>query len=157
MLQQTRSITIRDALPDTESGPPSCELVINDRPSGHRVKGCILEAALQYDTGYLVFLTDDIMFENSLSIHLVDFSGATMDCARIGYIYATGFFENMEMHQPDKVTFIFFGDEIWTLHILQKPTWRIPFITESWAVQRPLGFKRLFTIAGIRINTGLPF
>jgi hypothetical protein len=107
-----------------------------------------LESALQYDTGYLIFLTDDIPDEDSLNIYLVDFSGAPMDWARIGNIYSTGSFKNLEIRQPDRVKFRFIGDTVWTLQIVRKPAWHIPFISGPAGVHRPPGFRRHFSITG---------
>jgi hypothetical protein len=107
-----------------------------------------LESALQYDAGYLIFLTDDIPDEDSLNIHLVDCTGAPRDRARIGSPYSTGRFRNLEIQSPDKVKFRFLGDTVWTLRILQKPALRIPFLSESVCVHRPSGFQRRFSITG---------
>lgn len=148
MLAHVKTIAIHESWPASEKNAPTCRLIIEDKPSAHRFEGCILEAALKCDTGYLIFLTDDIPHEDSLNIYLVDHSGAPKDTARIGSIYSTGSFGDLNMEQPDKATFRFMGDTTWVLHIFQKPVLRIPFISDPAGVHRPPGFKRYFSIIG---------
>ncbi|WP_157659223.1 hypothetical protein [Thauera butanivorans] len=148
MLQQTETITARALRQASDKTPPSCELVVGGKPTGQRIEGCVLEAALECDAGYLLFLTDDIPHEDSLNIHLVSFSGTLEDSARIGGMYSTGRFEKLQVQQPDKISFRFMGDTIWTLQVLQKPAFRIPFLSEPAGVHRPPGSKRRFLITG---------
>lgn len=146
MLQEAESIATCAPLHASDTTPPSCELVIGGKPTGQRIEGCVLETTLKCDAGYLLFLTDDIPHEDSLNIHLVSFSGELKDSARIGGMYSTGRFEKLQVQQPDKVSFRFIGDAIWTLKVLEKPALRIPFLSEPAGVHRPLGFKRRFSI-----------
>lgn len=149
MLLKAQDIAIDAIHPPSDKTAPSCELVIKGQPSGLRVEGCVLEAALKYDDGYLLFLTDDIPNEDSLSIHLIDHSGNLRDTARIGSIYSTGCFSDLQIQQPETVSFRFIGDTVWSIHILPKPALRIPFVSEPAGVHRPLGFKRHFTVSGL--------
>ena len=146
MLQQTQDITISAIQPPSGTTLPSCELVIGGQPSGYRVEGCILEAAIKCVGGYLIFLTDDIPYEDSLNIHLIDHSGLLQDTARIGSIYSTGSFQDLQIQQPDKVAFRFIGDTVWCVQTLPKPALRIPLVSEPAGVHRPIGFKRHFAI-----------
>jgi len=144
--------TISIAPPSSEIKIPSCELIIQGKPTGYRIDGCILEAALQCDTGYLVFLTEDCPFEESLDIHLVDFSGDLKDSVRIGGMYTTGTFGNLQVQQPNKVTFEFIGKTAhkkgttWVVELLPSPSWRLPIFSDTLGAQRPFGFKRHFLL-----------
>jgi len=147
MLQETQDIVVGAIHPPTNETSPSCELMICGRPSGHRVEGCVFEAAIKYDSGYLIFLTNDIPFEDSLNIHLLSHSGLLRDTASLFWIYCTGSFEDLKIELPDKVSFRFLGDMVWRVQVLPKPILRIPFFSEPTGVHRPFGFKRHFVVS----------
>jgi len=66
--------------------------MLNGAPTGTIVDGAILEAALKWHEYTLLFLTDDIPFEDALRIYLLDEKFNVMDSAQIMWIYATGIF-----------------------------------------------------------------
>jgi len=169
MIQQTNAITIHsprspsdavtlvgetsityESSSDSEMDIPSCELVINGKRTGQRIKGCMLEAAFQCDVGYLVFLNNDCLFEERLLLHLVDFSGILLDTASIFRIYSTGIFSNVKIQQPDKIRFEFFSTEAtWTVQVLKNTEFRMPIFSEPMGVYRPFGFRRHFVVTEI--------
>jgi len=144
--------TISIAPPSSEIKIPSCELIIDGKPTGQRVAGCVLEAALKCDVGYLVFLTENCPFEESLDIHLVDLSGVLQDSVCIGGMYTTGTFCNLQIQQPDKLLFEFIdkaahkNGTIWLLKILPKPSLHLPFFSDVSGVKRAFGLIRHFSI-----------
>jgi len=131
---------------------PSCELVINGKHTGQRIAGCILEAAFQCDLGYLIFLTEDCPFEESLDIHLISLTGTLLDSARIGGMYTTGTFSNIQIHQPDTLFFDFMDKTAhktgttWIIKILPRPTARIPFLYGILGISRPFKLKQYFSV-----------
>jgi hypothetical protein len=147
MLQETQDISIGALNYPSEETGASCELVIAGQPSGHRVNGCVWEAAIKCENGYLVFLTDDIPFEDALNIHLISPSGLLWDTARLFGLYSTGTFRELTIEPPDTVAFRFFRDTVWRVQVLPKPTWRIPFFSEPLGAYRPFGFKRQFVVS----------
>jgi len=146
MLKKIDAITLGAKISQSETMPPNCELVINEEPTGHRVDGYWLEAAYQYSNGYLVFLSHDCPFEETLSIYLLDFCGAVKDSAHIGGMYTTGCFRAVEIKQPAEIVFEFFAEATWVAQLLPKPTFRIPFFFEPMCVSRPFGFHRYFLL-----------
>jgi len=160
MLQQTDAITVGNKIPEQtddiatiisqihepDDVSPSCELMIYGKGTGQRLDGYYLEAALQCDTGYLVFLNHDCIFEETLSIYLVDHNGALQDKADIFAIYSTGTFGNLQIQQPDQVSFEFFDEVTFTVKLLRNPGFRVPFFYEPKSVWRSFGFKRQFVV-----------
>jgi len=146
MLQPTNAITLDNLIAQTDDTSPSCELVIHGKNTGQRLKGCILEAAIECDTGYFVFLTHDCPFEETLSIYLVNHSGTLQDSADLFGMYITGVFRNLHIHPPNQVTFEFFADAIWTVTLLPRLKRHSPLSFESMGVQRLFAFKRHFTM-----------
>lgn len=124
------------------------ELIAVDRPTGLRLRGIVLEAAVQCDAGFLLFLTDDVPYEDTLSIHLIAPTFALLDSARIGAAYATGSFRELRLQQPDTVEFRFVGDTRWSVRLLEVRSLRVPFMGDPVGVHRPFGFARRFVIDG---------
>lgn len=146
MLQLTNRLSLCNPSPASATTLPSCELAIDGQPAGLRVTGCVLEAALQHAGGYLLFLTDDILYEDSLNIHLIDGHGELKDSARLGGMYASGYFEQLQIHPPDRVSFRFIGDTRWTVRLLAAPACRWPFFSEPVGVHRAFGCRRHFML-----------
>jgi len=147
MLQQTDAIAVGKAISQTDSASSSCELMIYGKSTGQRLDGYYLDAALECNVGYLIFLTHDCPFEETLSIYLVDHVGILQDSAHICALYTIGIFSNLKIQQPDKVFFEFFAEGIFTVQILPDSGLRIPFFSEPRGVYRPFGFKRRFIVA----------
>lgn len=93
------------------------EIIFHDIPTGTRVAGIVLEAALRCDVGFLLLLSDDILHEDSLHIYLIDEHHALIDSATLGAMYATGAFSDLHIMSPSTLRFRFFGDTTWTLEV----------------------------------------
>ena len=112
------------------------------------LEGAILEAAVQTDVGPVLFLTQDLPHEDSLSIQLFNAAWQLLDSAWLGAAYTTGSFKDVQLIEPDRIGFRFFGDTDWTLQILDSPTWRLPLWCETPGVRRSFGFKQHFLVQG---------
>ncbi len=129
-----------------EEAAPTSELVHQGTPTGVLLAGVVLEAAVAWNESYLLFLTDDIPFEDSLHIHLLDTYFQPLDTASLSSMYATGSFSGLTMMPPDHLALRFFGDMDWRVELLSRPTARMPFFSEPAGVKRPMGFSRRFII-----------
>jgi len=150
MLQRTDAITVGNKVEQTDTTSPSCEVMIHGKPTGQRLAGYDLEAALECDTGYLVFLTHDCPFEETLSIYLLDHAGIRLDSVNIGGMYTSGVFRNLQIQPPDKASFEFFAEATYTLKLLRRPRFCLPFFAEPMGVSRRFGFKRHFVVTQTR-------
>jgi hypothetical protein len=65
-------IALKPIFEATDHSSPISELVINGVPSGKRVEGATLEAAVEWNSLYLLFLTDDIPHEEMLRVLLLN-------------------------------------------------------------------------------------
>jgi hypothetical protein len=131
-----------------EGEVPTSEVLVNGTSTGKRISGAVLEAAVQWDNRYLLFMTDDVPYEEMLSIHLLDDQLDLLDSALIGGPYATGSFSSLELREQNTVCFHFIGDTTWSVELLSRPRFRMPFISEPPGVKRPLGFSRHFIVRG---------
>lgn len=120
------------------------------------VDGALLEAVVQLDAssgipGYVLFLTDDVPYEDALSISLTDADLTILDSARLSGIYTTGTFADLVLHPPSRLTFRFFDECVWSLNLLKKPSMRLPFASDPAGVHRALGFQRRFIVGRTKI------
>lgn len=131
-----------------EGEVPTSEVLINGISTGKLISGAVLEAAVQWENYYLIFMTDDAPFEEMLGVHLLDAQLNILDSALIGSPYSTGSFSSLELSEPNTVRFHFIGGTTWSIELLSRPGFRIPFISEPAGVKRPLSFSRHFIVRG---------
>ena len=137
---------IRTISPGDDLSPPSSEILLNGAATGKTLSGAVLEAALEWQGRYLVFTTDDIPQEEMLGIHYLDEHLGTVDECTLGGIYSTGTFSALRLIEPNRVAFRFIGGVEWTVELLDRPGFRLPWISEPRGVHRPFGFTRHFKV-----------
>lgn len=125
---------------------PRSEVLIDKRPTGKFVSGAVLEAAVQYEDFYVLFMTDDVPYEELLTILFLDNQLNLLDSAHIGGAYSTGTFSAMRLDDPNTIYFRFIGESIWSVELLTRPQFCIPFISEPSGVGRSFGFSRHFIV-----------
>lgn len=139
-------ITVRRCEAQQDDEIPQCELMVAGAATGCRVSGAILEAAVEAGGKYLLFMTDDVPFEETLTLHLLDGDFRLLDSASVGRPYATGVFSLVELREPDELVFRFIGEMPWAVKLLDGPTLRVPLCAEAPGVTRPFRLTRHFVI-----------
>lgn len=147
-LRKLEDLTVRVVNEDAENEAPNSEIMQHAAPTGKFVAGAILEAAIAWGEWRLLFLTNDIPFEDMLNIHLLDAQLNTVDSALIGGMYTTGSFGSLELIQPNSVAFSFIGDTTWRVELSEQPSLRLPFFSDPRGVYRERPFSRYFKIFG---------
>jgi len=127
---------------------PTAEIIYRGEPTGCRVSGAVLEASVQIDDHFILFLTDDVPYEEMLNIYFLNDQFSVLDSVVIGSIYSTGSFSDLQLIGPTELQFRFIGETDWQLHLLPRPEFILPFISEPNGVRRKFGFKRYFKISG---------
>lgn len=140
--------SIRVVTPSTSDTIPKSEILIAGVPTGKIVDGAVFEAALRWHEYTLLFLTDDVPFEDSLNIYLLDAALNVVDWARMYFMYSTGIFSNLDLTQADTVRFCFFGERTWALKLFPEKRFALPRISDPIGVSRPLKFFRMFQLDG---------
>lgn len=112
--------------------------------------------ALRWNGYVLLFLTDDVPFEDTLNIYLLDANLNIVDLARMFFIYATGIFSDLDLTQPDTVRFCFFGGTVWTLKLSPEKKFTLPVISDPTGVHRPFSFFRMFQLHGRPLSETSP-
>ena len=116
-----------------------------------RVRGSWLEAAVACGdddpvAGWLLFLTDDVPYEERLSITLLDRDLRPLDSAWLGGMYATGTWSEPAIEGPGRLRFRFIDAKVWRLALLPGPALRLPF-GEPRGSHRPFGLMRHFVLS----------
>lgn len=120
------------------------EVVVAGVGTNKFVDGAVFQAAFKWNDYVLLFLTDDVIFEETLNIYLVDKDLNIVDVARMYHIYSTGIFSDLDLSESDTVRFRFFEGLVWTLRLLSEKAFAIPFFSDPTGVHRPLKFFRMF-------------
>ncbi|EOV6158884.1 TPA: hypothetical protein ACOEER_002679 [Enterobacter ludwigii] len=121
--------------------------MINGNSTDIIVPGQILEAAVQVnDHRYILFLTDDIIFEESLTIALIDVKDGVKEIVRLGNEYSMGSFEVLSV-TVDSINFRFIGNFLWTVNTVDSSRLRLPFNSDPKGVKREACLKKYMTIS----------
>lgn len=147
-LLSTSELGIRQASPYTDTELASSELLLDGKPSGVIVTGEVLEAAVEWRGYHIVFLTDDIPFEDMLRIYMFDANMALVDAAVLGAMYSTGTFAELSLQPPDTLSFRFFGGTGWRVVLLTEREFALPFVSDPSGVSREFKFSRYFRVEG---------
>ncbi len=125
-------IAVRDRL----SGPegPVSRLIVEGRDAG-AVPGAVLEAAYRAGDRLLLFLTDDVPYEEGLHILLLAPDLTRLDRLFMGGSGTTGVFRDARALSDSELRFSFFGRGPWRLTILPEPTRGFGFL-------EPVGVRR---------------
>ncbi|MDP5009200.1 MAG: hypothetical protein NWQ13_09530 [Glaciimonas sp.] len=127
---------------------PKSEIRVDGIATGKIVSGAYLEAAVRWNDFYLLFMTDDCPFEESLNIHLLDKNADLVDSATMFSMYSTGSFSSLKLMEPNTLHYNFFGDIVWRLELLTTPVFSWPFLGNPRGVWRKFKFKCHFKIYG---------
>lgn len=147
IMQQVNSIALVKVHEVSDVSQAQSDVVLNGKSTGIIVPGQVLEAAVQInEQRYILFLTDDIIFEESLTIALIDVNDGLKEIVHLGNEYSTGTFADLQV-TDDSVDFRFIGDYIWTLKVSDSPRLRLPFISDPKGIKRKSGLKKYITIS----------
>ena len=84
------------------------------------VDGMVLDAQIEIQNIYVLFLTCDCPFEEFLYIHIIDKKLNLLDSYELGYAYGTGILDNIKI-KNNKISFSFYGNDEWNIIIYDKP------------------------------------
>lgn len=129
-----------------EDEPPRSEVLLAAKPTGTIVPGALLEATVEWEKHFVLFMTDDCPFEEMLHVHLLDPQLQLVDSLRLGSAYSTGTLSSIELLEPNRVRFRFIGDTDWIIELLEKPKLKLPFVSDPPGVHRAIGLMRRLVI-----------
>ncbi|WP_241647153.1 hypothetical protein [Rosenbergiella metrosideri] len=145
-MEEVTTLSLSKVNEATDTAQARSEVLIDGRLTGITIPGKVLEAAIKVDTRrYLLFVTDNDIFEEMLTILLLDFSKGVVEKLTIGVAYTSGNFENLEV-SPRSASFRFIGDTVWTVRVSESPTLKLPF-SDPRGVSRPAGLRKYIDIS----------
>ena len=147
IMKQVTSISLVKVQEATDLSQAQSNVVINGNSTDIIAPGQILEAAVQVnDHRYILFLTDDIIFEESLTIALIDVKDGVKEIVRLGNEYSMGSFEVLSV-TVDSINFRFIGNFLWTVNTVDSSRLRLPFNSDPKGVKREACLKKYMTIS----------
>ncbi|MCA1175804.1 MULTISPECIES: hypothetical protein [unclassified Pantoea] len=153
-MKQVFNLSFAPQYPATETAQARSELIIDQQPCGIVIPGSVLEAAVEINAGrFVLFVTDGISYEESLSIVLYQRGEGVQEIIHIENAYSSGFFEQFAIHQ-DHIEFKFLGGARWSLEVADAPKFALPFIGDPQFVKRSPGFKKQLLITSHEKRAG---
>lgn len=152
IMQQVNSVSLMKVREATDLSQAHSVLLLNGNITGIIVHGEILEASVQInEQRYVLFLTDDVIFEESLTIALIDLCEGIKEIVSVGNEYSTGNFEALSI-TADRINFRFIGDYLWTVTVSDTPRLRLPFLSDPRGVKRDAAFKKYMDISATTVS-----
>lgn len=145
-MQPVNTVALIENSPATEFKQAKSEVIVAEKASGVIVSGHVLEAAVQVDDDrYLIFSTDDVIYEEFLTVTLISLNDGVLESLQLGNEYSSGVFEKLSTSR-ESVHFQFIGDAVWSIKVADSPRLRLPFFLEPRGVKRASGLKTYMTI-----------
>lgn len=121
---------------------PLIQLVVDGKEVGAPIKGAYLEAQFYLiNLGYLLFLTDNVPYEETLRIYLVKDDATVIDELEFGYSMATGTLDIIEYSNENIIVFSFIHEANCRLQVLATPEWSKPLLFTT-GVRRKGGLRK---------------
>lgn len=139
------AVSLRLTAPWSPLTLPRSEIVVDGRQTGQSVTGEVLKAAVKWESYYVLFVTDNIPFEDSLHVYLVDAQWKSVDAATLSHLSATGAFSALTLVRPNFLCFQFEGGDTWTVELLNHGVVALPFL-DPRGVTRPFSFFKRFRL-----------
>lgn len=145
-MEEVTTLLLSEVSEETDTTQARSEVLIGGKSTGIIIPGKVLEAAIKIDSRrYLLFVTDDIIFEEMLTILLLDSSQGIVEKMTIGGAYSSGHFEDLRV-SPRSASFRFIGETTWTVKVSPSPTFKLPF-SDPRGVSRAMGLRKYIDIS----------
>ena len=153
-MKQVINLSLAPQYPATETAQARSELIIDQQPCGIVIPGSVLEAAVEINPGrFVLFVTDGISYEESLTIVLYQRGEGVQEIIHIEHAYSSGLFEQLALYH-DHIEFNFLGEARWSLEVADRPIFALPFIGDPQYVKRSAGFKKQLLITSHETRAG---
>ncbi|MGS2793396.1 hypothetical protein ACU6R3_17610 [Escherichia coli] len=117
------------------------ELCIHGKNTGITIPADYLETAILLDDGrYLLFVTEDVPFEESLELLLIDIKKDIQEHVTIAIPYGSGTLRKMRLY-ANHVEFSYFSDETWRVEVSSSRFFRLPFQDVFLVTRHPFRFS----------------
>ncbi|PCM44932.1 hypothetical protein [Marinobacter sp. ANT_B65] len=143
-MEKTDQFSSRLLKSSDDSQTPCLQLIKGDEPFGSPQKGALIEAQYQVDDDrYLLFITDDVPYEETLRIYLIAGNAEVLDSLEFGGYLANGTLEGLNVVGEQSIEFSFIHEKRCRLTVKSDSGWKKP-LTFTPGVSRPGGLKKRF-------------
>ncbi|QEI06468.1 hypothetical protein FXN63_11970 [Pigmentiphaga aceris] len=139
-LSQRFSVEPLPYLNDTT--PTRARVLMDGQPSACIVDGELLEAAIEWEDKFVLILSDGVIWEEGLNIHLLGPDLQPVDSLSMGWPYTPGLFGDLHLYAPDRFEFSFPGPTRWRVRLLSKRRLAMPSLDWFNGISRPLSLWR---------------
>lgn len=151
-MEEITTLSLSEVSEATETTQACSEVLISGNPTGTIILGKVLEAAIKIDSrNYLLFVTDDIVYEEMLTLLLLNLSKGVVEKLTVGGAYMSGHFKDLKV-SPHSASFRFIGDTTWTVKVSTSPSLKLPF-SNPRGVSRPMGVRKFIDISAEPVPT----
>lgn len=145
-MEEVTTLSLSEVNEATDTAQARSEVLIGGISTRIIIPGKVLEGSIKVDARrYLLFVTDDVIFEEMLTILLLDLSQGVVEALTIGGAYTSGHFEDLKV-SPRSASFSFIGDTTWIVKVSASPTFKLPF-SDPPGVSRPMGLRKYIDIS----------
>jgi hypothetical protein len=139
---------------DDESEATHSKLSFENKLTDLELEGISLDAQYQYESKYLLFISHNSPFADTLHIYLLNESFTKIDEWAISSLSESEWYmlRNMEITKTNQIQFSFFGDDSWLLTVLKEPQMTFPKLSLFSSYWKPLKFA--FTPGYLQLQSG---
>ncbi|PWF21448.1 hypothetical protein [Corticimicrobacter populi] len=133
-----------------KDGVPRCVVTLPTGAVTTVLFGRQLDACVATPLHYILFLSNDLIYDERLHIYLVDTQATVLDQARLGALDTAAFLSELTMDSAERIQFSFFGGDCWEilLHETPRSVWNSLFSGSPW-VWRPRLRRRYFDLRSV--------
>ena len=121
---------------------------LTHQDGGWAVPGVVLEGAWAVGQDILCATTDDVPYEEALHFSLLG-PHQRNEHLTLGAAYATGIFAPLDVRDRT-LLFRFFGSQVWSITVDQRPRVHLPFLNDPPGVRRTLSLRTRLRISILR-------
>lgn len=123
---------------------PRLQLMRGGTPFGGPLDGALIEDQYQVDTNrFLLFITDDVPYEETLRVYLIADDAEVLDALEFGGYLANGSLEGLSVVDQRTVEFSFIHKKRCRLTVQPDSSWKKP-LSLTPGVSRPGGLKKRY-------------
>lgn len=123
---------------------PHLQLLRDNQPFGEPLKGALIEAQYQVDEQrYLLFVTDDVPYEETLRLYLINRDAEILDSLEFGGYLANGALEDLHIVDKQTIEFSFIHLKRCRLTVKDESGWEKPLALTP-GVRRPGGIRKRY-------------
>lgn len=112
----------RSADGETPDQAPRAAVLRRGQPMGLTIDGATLEAQFTVNTDrYLLLVSDDCPYEETLHVYLLNADGKLMESARLAYAYTAGILRDLQVAENHVLEFTFTGSLRYRLQVHDRP------------------------------------